>query len=84
MNSDLMINALQLAGFVIAPALLAISIGAIIAGILRLSTQIDDPVIGFAGKIAGISLFLYLASAHFTRELLSFTARVWGGSDFYQ
>ena len=61
----------------------AVLSGAVLAGILRVSTQIDDSVIGFAGRFAGVTVLLYFSSLYYSKQVLDFAMRVWGSADFY-
>ena len=84
MDYSLVINALQLVVYLSSIIILAALGGALVAGILRVTTQIEDPSIGFAGRLTGVVLMCYLAAGYFSSEISEFAARVWGGADFYQ
>ena len=57
--------------------------GALIAGVLQVATQIDDPVIGFIGRLSAVVLLFFFAAAFFSSEMHTFTERLWSGTDFY-
>lgn len=82
-DTSLFVSGLQLAIHLSIPILLAILGGAIIAGIFRVATQIDDQLIGLLGRLSGLAVFLYLSAPSIFNQLTQFASRVWGGSDFY-
>lgn len=58
--------------------------GAVVSGVVKVVTQIDDPALGFAGRLAGVVLLLYLGFSYAGGEILSFSQRTWGGIDYYR
>ena len=84
MDTGIIIQALRLAISACLPVLGAAFVGALIFGMLRVATQIEDGVITFVGKFVAIVLLFYVASGLVTSELLNFAERVWTGSDFYR
>ena len=84
MDFSIVISALQLVFYLSIPIVAMALAGALVAGILQVTTQIEDQVIGFAAKFSAVALLFFLASAYFSHEVLGFTQRIWGGADFYQ
>ena len=83
MNATLVINALSLAAYLSLQVAAAALVGAVIAGILKAATQIEDQVIGFAAKLASVTVLGYFVADKFFAQILAFAVRVWGGMDFY-
>lgn len=83
MDGSIILNALGLFVQLVAPVLLAALLAGLVAGILRSATQIDDSIIGYSAKLASVGMALYLLSGRYSTQMLEFTKRVWGGSDFY-
>jgi flagellar biosynthesis protein FliQ len=83
MESLLISNTLRLAAHLCLPLFIAVLIGALVSGIVRVATQIDDPAIGFAGRFAAVAAFLYFSSLSMSKEVVDFALRIWGGGDFY-
>lgn len=83
MNVELVVNALYLAVACSVPFLAAIVAGAVLSGLVRGATQIDDPVVSLVGRLMGLGLVLYVKGPDLVGEVVKFAARVWGGSDFY-
>ncbi len=83
MDYSIISNALMLVLTVSIPVLGAALAGAIIAGVLRVATQIDDPVIGFAGRLAGIAVLGFFAASRLYGEVATFAAGIWGNSHLY-
>ena len=83
MDYTVLVDALQLVVAVSWPVLAAVLAGAVIAGVLRVATQIDDPVISFIGRLCAAAVLGYFAAAHYAGEVAGFATRVWGGADFY-
>ena len=77
------ITALQFVVYASIPLLGAVLVGALVAGVLRVATQIEDTSISYVGRFAGVAILLYLTSDGLIKELISITARIWGGADFY-
>ena len=83
MDYSILINAFQLVFYLSLPVLAAALGGALVAGVLQVVTQVEDQVIGFIGRLSAIIILFVLATAYFSNEVLGFTQRVWGGTDFY-
>lgn len=83
MQGLLLVNALKLSLHVGSWILGAVVIGAIISGMLRVVTQIDDPVIGLFGRFIGLVVLFYLYADSLSKEVFQFALRVWSGTDFY-
>lgn len=83
MEGTILISALRLVLWASLPVLGAILSGALVMGVLRVATQIDEALLGFLGRFGGLAMFFYLASGQLTGRVLEFAARLWGGSDFY-
>ncbi len=83
MDSSIVSGAFHLVAYASMPLLGAIGVGALLAGVLRVATQIDDAAIGFIGRFAGLSVFLLFLSNGLFQQVYQFALRVWGGSDFY-
>jgi flagellar biosynthesis protein FliQ len=83
MDYSLVVNALQLSvylgGFVVVAALA----GAVIAGVLRVATQIDDPSIGFAARLAAVIGAIYLGADFGLARISEFASQVWGSSLYF-
>lgn len=84
MDTVLLVQALRLAIASSLPVLGAALLGALLLGLVRAATQIEDGVLTFVGKFVAVGLLFYLASGIVTTELLNFAERVWTGSDFYR
>lgn len=65
------------------PMLIVVAVAAILAGIFKVATQIDDLSIGFFGRTVGAFFFLYFASSYYAPRIVEFATRIWGGSDYY-
>ena len=83
MESALLANALRLVVNASIPLLVAIGIGAIVAGVLRVATQIDDAAISFIGKFAALSLLLLWGTSLFVPKVAQFALGMWSGPDFF-
>ncbi len=83
MDFSIVVSAIQLIAYLSFLALIAASVGALVAGIVRVTTQIEDKVLGLVGRLSGVSLFLYFLSSTYSSQVADFSARVWGGADFY-
>lgn len=55
----------------------------IIAGIVRVSTQIDDAVISYAFKLIAVFALLYFVGGMFVEQLVSYTNGIWGAASSY-
>ena len=83
MNHNLIYDALQLVIYSLWPIFAAVLCGAVLAGILRVTTQIDDPVISLLGRIGGVLVFGYFAAVHYVDQIAEFAKQVWGGVQYY-
>lgn len=83
METVLFANALRLAVHASIPLLAAIGAGALLSGVLRVATQIDDAAISFIGKFAALSMLLLWGSSMVVSQVAQFGLRVWSGMDFY-
>jgi flagellar biosynthesis protein FliQ len=84
MDQSVVISGLQLAAYLSFITLLAASFGALVAGVLRVTTQIEDAVLGLLGRLTGVLLVLYFASGMYSSQVIDFSTRIWGGPDFYR
>ncbi len=84
MDTVLLLQALRLAVAASLPVLGAALLGAIVLGMIRVATQIEDGVLTFVGKFIAVALLFYLAAGLVTSQTLNFAERVWTGSDFYR
>ena len=81
---QLIASALSLVFHIALPLVLAALFAAILSGVLQVATQIQDQVIGFVSKLAGVGLMLYLFAGRFQGQLTRFTEALWGRPEFYQ
>jgi flagellar biosynthesis protein FliQ len=65
------------------PFLVAAMVAAVIVGILKTATQIDDRIFSFAGRLFGVMLVAYFFFNLGSAEIVEFARRVWGGTQFY-
>jgi len=63
--------------------LIASAIGALIAGIFRAVTQIEDPVISLFGKVSCLLIVLYLSFSSFAGDISNFAGQIWGDVSYY-
>ena len=66
----------------ILPILGAILAGSLCASVLRLWTQLDDQVISFVGRLAGLVLFLMVMSESYFRPVVEFAEQTWTKNAF--
>lgn len=83
MEEMLLINALKLSVHIGTWIIGAMVIGGVLAGIFRVVTQIEDPVIGLCGRFIGLMVLFYAYSSSLSKEIFQFALRVWSGTDFY-
>ena len=83
MELSLVINALGLLAYLTGLVLVAALVGAVLAGVLRMITQIDDNLLSFLGKLVFVGIFIYLASGYFSNELSDFAEASWGRAEYY-
>lgn len=63
---------------------LAAALGAaILAGLFRVATQIDDAVINFAARILAVGAVLFIAGNSIMQSIVSYTSTLWGASSSY-
>ena len=84
MDYSLVISAFQLVFYLSLPVFAAALGGALVAGVLQVTTQIEDQSISFFAKFAAVAVLFFVATAYFSSEILTFTQRVWAGVDYYQ
>ena len=84
MELSLIISGFQLAAYLSFLGLCAAGIGAVVSGIFKVTTQIEDTVIGTMGRFVGILLLFYFFSGLYSSQVAEYAARVWGGTDYYQ
>jgi len=83
MESVLLANALKLVAHLCVPILAAVGVGALLGGIIRVLTQIDDAAISFIMRFASLSALLLWGSTGIGREVYQFAMRLWSGQDLY-
>lgn len=83
MESVLFANALKLVAHLSIPILGAIGVGALLGGILKVVTQIDDAAIGFVMRFAALSALLMWGSSAWTQQVYQFAQRLWSAPDMY-
>ncbi len=86
MNADLQSFSLVF-GF-IAKCTLPFVLGALVAGIfaavMQAATLIQDQVIGFVSKLAGVSLVGYLYAGTIHSQILEYARTLWSYPQYYQ
>ena len=83
MDVSIIASALGLVMSLVLPVVLAAAVGALIAGLFRVITQIEDPIFGYIGRLLGVGAVLYLFQSYFSDKLMEFATRLWGGPDIY-
>ena len=83
MESVLVANALQLFTHLCIPVLGAIVAGAVLSGVLRVATQIEDASIQLAGKLCAVAVLFTLTGNKLSQQVMQLAMRLWGGADFY-
>lgn len=83
LDISLVIGAIRLVVWLSAPFVIAALVGALLAGVLRVVTQIEDAAISFAGKISAVAVLFYLYGAVYSNKLFEYTQNLWGRSDLY-
>ena len=63
--------------------LLSSAFGALVFGLVRLITFLDDRSFSLLGRFLGVALGLYLLSHYLSSEVVAFSSRVWGSGDYY-
>ena len=76
-------DAIGLSATVLLPIIGFLLLGALVAGLLRAATQIDDPVLSLAGKFLALAILLSLGTDYLFTDVVSFAERIWGGDDFF-
>ena len=79
----LVIGAMRFVIWLSIPFLVATVIGALLAGALRVVTQIEDASLNFAAKFSATVVLLYLFGASYSNKLVSYAQSLWGRADFY-
>lgn len=83
MESVLLSNALQLVVQVLLPIFGAVLVGALLSGVLRVATQIEDPAVSLAGRLAAVCVFFSVAGRPLAEKLFKFALSIWSGADYY-
>lgn len=60
-----------------APLLVAALIAGILTGLVAMVTQLQDPAIGVAPRVAAIGIAIVLFASPIARQLQSFAGRIW-------
>lgn len=81
-DTSLLIEALCLVLYVSLPFLAGILAGALMGGIIRVSTQIDDPVISFTARLFAFATTVYFIAGYYSENILGFAQKVWAGSAY--
>lgn len=80
MDGTVIVSAFRLAFATGGMLLAAVVIGGVFAGMFRVATQIDDPAIGFAGRVAGLAVALFVGGPRLASELSQFAVQLWSGA----
>ncbi len=83
MEAAMVVGAFRLLASLSLPLLAAVIGGALIAGAFRVSTQIDDPSLGLAGRLFGFAVLLSMGAKWWLGDVINFASRLWGGGDIY-
>jgi type III secretory pathway component EscS len=83
MDVSIVASALGLVMSLVLPVILAAAVGALLAGLFRVVTQIEDPIFGYLGRLLGVAVVLYVFQSYFSDKLMEFATRLWGGPDIY-
>jgi len=83
MDYSIVVNALALTVYLGAFVVVAAVGGAVMAGVLRVATQIDDPSLGLAGRVAAVVFVLYLSAEHGFARVSEFAFQIWGNASFF-
>ena len=67
-----------------APIVLAALVGAFVAGLLRVITQIDDAILSYAGKLCAIAVLAYFMAGYVYSDVVEFTEHIWAGNTYYR
>ena len=73
----LMREGLLLALLLAAPVLVAALVAGAIAGLIGAVTQIQDPAVGLAPRVAAVGIALALFAPSIARQLEAFATRLW-------
>ena len=79
----LVVGALRFIVSMSVPFILAALCGALIAGILRVVTQIEENVVSFTGKFAAVCFLLFLFGSTYSRKLFEYTESLWSRPDLF-
>jgi len=83
MDLSILGNSLSLAAQITTLFVGAALLGAVVTGMLRAATAIDDEVISFTGKLVAVGCLIFFSSGYVWSLLIDFANRLWGGADFY-
>jgi flagellar biosynthetic protein FliQ len=72
-------QALELALLLSAPALLASAIAGALSGVVQGATQVQDPALGFVPRLLAVAAALLLCGGWMSERLVAFTAQVFRG-----
>jgi flagellar biosynthetic protein FliQ len=72
----LVFEALQLALWLSAPALVACVLAAAAIGLFQAATQVSEPSLGFVPKLCAVLAALWVSRAFMSEQLLRFTGHV--------
>ena len=75
----IVMQALELALVLSAPALLASAAAGALSGVVQGATQVQDPALGFVPRLLAVAAAWLLGGAWMSERLLSFTAQVFRG-----
>jgi flagellar biosynthetic protein FliQ len=66
-----------LALWLAAPLLVAAVIAGVVGGLLAVFTQIQDPAVALAPRVAGVAVAIALFASSIAHQLEAFAARLW-------
>lgn len=72
---ELVLSGLRLLFIVVAPPVVAVLIGGLLAGVLQGATTVRDVSIGYFGRLLALLITLYLMYPLVSFELVQFTER---------
>ena len=84
METTLFLSVWAIAVKLLLPMIGAILLGAVLASVLRIWTQLDDQAVSFVGRAVGLIVFLLIVSGSYFRPILEFTEQTWGNSIYYR
>ena len=71
------VEALQLALWLAAPALAASVLAGLVTGVLQAATQVQDPALSFVPRLLAVAAALLVSGAFMQGKLVAFTAALW-------